>query len=103
MFPILTPKQIGLADKFAIKNEPISSIKLMERAASCSYKIIRELLESHQRNHKIHIFCGVGNNAGDGLVIARIFILCIFLYSSFFSQSEDTLTIHPINFSTFQP
>ena len=41
----LTSKQISLADKFTIKHEPISSIKLMERAASCGYKIIRELLK----------------------------------------------------------
>ena len=74
MLTILTSKQIGLADKFTIKHEPISSINLMERYASCSYKIIRELLKSHQHICKIHIFCGVGNNGSDGLAIARMFI-----------------------------
>lgn len=74
MLPILTSKQIRSADVFTIKHEPISSIDLMERAASCGYKIIRELLKSHQQNCKIHIFCGVGNNGGDGLAISRMLI-----------------------------
>ncbi len=74
MLPILTSKQIRSADVFTIKHEPISSIDLMERAASCCYKIIRELLKSHQQNCKIHIFCGVGNNGGDGLAISRMLI-----------------------------
>jgi hydroxyethylthiazole kinase-like uncharacterized protein yjeF len=55
-------------DQFTIKNEPIASIDLMERAASiCAKQILaRNIFNS------VAIFCGVGNNGGDGLVIARL-------------------------------
>ena len=55
-------------DAFTIENEPISSIDLMERAASLATKVIlaTQVFES------VSIFCGPGNNGGDGLVIARL-------------------------------
>lgn len=55
-------------DQFTIKNEPIKSIDLMERAATICVESILE------RNtfKSVSIFCGVGNNGGDGLVIARL-------------------------------
>ena len=93
MLPILTSKQIGLADKFTIKHEPISSINLMERAASCSYKIIRKFLKSHQQINKIYVFCGIGNNGGDGLAISRMFIndgLIPEIYKVCFSQKASS-------------
>lgn len=66
---ILNVKQIRKADEYTIKYEPIASIDLMERAASrCS-----EWIEEHfPRELPVHIFCGIGNNGGDGLVIARL-------------------------------
>ncbi len=65
---ILNAKQMTLADQATMKNEPIASIDLMERAAySCFRRIEEEIVEDKD----IHIFCGMGNNGGDGLVIAR--------------------------------
>ncbi len=65
---ILSTKQIRKADDFTIKNEPISSIDLMERASqSCTDWIIKNF----NKNQKIKIFVGQGNNGGDGLAIAR--------------------------------
>jgi NAD(P)H-hydrate epimerase len=65
---IYTAKQIKQADKYTIKNEPISSVDLMERAANGAFNWINKKF-----NNKtvFSIFCGVGNNGGDGLVIAR--------------------------------
>ncbi len=65
--PIYSADKIKKWDQFTIKNEPISSADLMERAASiCTKQIVaRNVFESAL------IFCGVGNNGGDGLVIAR--------------------------------
>lgn len=66
---ILTAEQIREADAYTIKNEPISSIKLMDRAAeNCA----DWLTKHHTNKTNFTIFCGVGNNGGDGLAIARL-------------------------------
>lgn len=66
---ILTATQIKDWDKFTIENEPIPSIDLMERAASGCVQWIDQ--QSWQKKH-FRIFCGKGNNGGDGLCIARL-------------------------------
>ncbi|MEN8186090.1 MAG: NAD(P)H-hydrate dehydratase [Bacteroidota bacterium] len=66
---ILTAQQIYQADKATIENKKISSVDLMEYAAGECVNWIRDYLVDYQNN--IHIFCGIGNNGGDGLVIAR--------------------------------
>jgi NAD(P)H-hydrate epimerase len=68
---ILTAEQIKQADEFTIKNEPIASIDLMERAAAACVKWIRS---RYDNTYSFAIFCGTGNNGGDGLAIARILI-----------------------------
>jgi NAD(P)H-hydrate epimerase len=67
---ILSAQQIRELDHFTIENEPISSIDLMERAASScvDYFLKNEKLIAGKT---IKIFTGQGNNGGDGLVIAR--------------------------------
>jgi len=66
---ILSPKQIAEADKATIKNNGISSIELMEQAATSCFNWLHSRLQG--QGIKIHVFCGIGNNGGDGLVIAR--------------------------------
>ncbi|MFH0893072.1 MAG: NAD(P)H-hydrate dehydratase [Bacteroidota bacterium] len=65
---ILNAKQIREADAYTIQHEPITSSKLMERAAAACYDWISERFE---KETVFHIACGTGNNGGDGLVIAR--------------------------------
>src|SRR6266853_3275788 len=66
---ILSTKQICEADAYTIAHEPISSIDLMERAArTCSDWILNHL----DKSVSFKIFCGTGNNGGDGLAIARL-------------------------------
>lgn len=66
---ILNASQIRETDRYTIENEPIESIDLMERAAKKCYDWIRR----HMRKKKhIRVFCGMGNNGGDGLVVARM-------------------------------
>ena len=66
---ILTTQQIREADAYTIAHEPIASIDLMERAASvCAEWIAKR----HSDGAVLYIFCGTGNNGGDGLAIARI-------------------------------
>src|SRR5215813_7306938 len=65
---LLSPQQIHEWDNYTIEHEPIASIDLMERAArQCTNFIIDEILISNG----VKIFCGKGNNGGDGLAIAR--------------------------------
>jgi len=70
MIKVFSAEQIRAADQFTIKHEPISSLGLMERAAEMAFKYIKEKLVGIKSN-SFSIVCGVGNNAGDGLVIAR--------------------------------
>lgn len=66
---ILSTEQIYEADQATINNRPISSIDLMEYAASKCFHWVTNYLPN--KDHIIHVFCGIGNNGGDGLVIAR--------------------------------
>jgi len=66
---ILTVSQIREADAYTIAHEPVSSLDLMERAAA---KCFNWLVQHYGRNKNYKIFCGTGNNGGDGLVIARM-------------------------------
>ncbi len=65
---ILTAQQIHEWDAYTIANEPISSIDLMERAAEAC---VDYLLQTDLYGKSFKIFCGKGNNGGDGLAIAR--------------------------------
>ncbi len=66
---ILHAAQIREIDRYTIENEPVASIDLMERAAKKCYEWIRRHMK---RKRHIRVFCGMGNNGGDGLVIARM-------------------------------
>ncbi|MEJ0105078.1 MAG: NAD(P)H-hydrate dehydratase [Bacteroidota bacterium] len=66
---ILNAAEIKLWDQFTIEHEPISSINLMERAATSCVEWIKE---TGLLSHSFAIFCGKGNNGGDGLAIARM-------------------------------
>lgn len=65
---ILSVENIREADQYTIKNEPIDSFDLMKRAANAATRYILK----NSGSEKFIIFCGPGNNGGDGLVIARI-------------------------------
>src|SRR5215813_11722085 len=66
---ILSAEEIRLWDQYTIKHEPVSSIDLMERAAT---KCVEWLEANVPFDSRFNIFCGKGNNGGDGLAIARL-------------------------------
>ena len=66
---ILSAAEIRLWDQYTIENEPIHSIDLMERAAA---RCTNWLLQQYPDGPSFAIFCGKGNNGGDGLAIARM-------------------------------
>ncbi|MBN8688414.1 MAG: NAD(P)H-hydrate dehydratase [Chitinophagales bacterium] len=68
---IFSAQQIRDWDQYTITHEPISSIDLMERAAqSCTEWLLRRYPDIEL----FHIYCGKGNNGGDGLAIARLLL-----------------------------
>ena len=68
---IFSAAQVKEWDAYSIKNEPITSINLMESAATACY---RWFVENGFAGKHFRIFCGKGNNGGDGLALARLLI-----------------------------
>lgn len=68
---ILSAQQINKIDSETLKDQKISGIDLMERAATV---VFEEIKKRHPRLEysTFFIFCGKGNNGGDGLVLARL-------------------------------
>jgi NAD(P)H-hydrate epimerase len=66
---IFRSDQIREIDQFTIKNEPIASVELMERAAG---QLFKWYTRNFDRSRRVIIFAGPGNNGGDGLALARL-------------------------------
>ncbi len=67
---ILTATQVYELDDYSIKQEKISSLELMERAADAIFNELFHIVH----NGRVLLFCGKGNNGGDGLAIARMLL-----------------------------
>ncbi|HTI10971.1 MAG TPA: NAD(P)H-hydrate epimerase, partial [Puia sp.] len=81
---ILLANQIRAWDQFTMQQEPISSIDLMERAAVSCFS----WLEAHDYLERaFSVYCGKGNNGGDGLALARLL-----------AQQDCSVTVHILEF-----
>ncbi|MEA5426082.1 NAD(P)H-hydrate dehydratase [Arcicella lustrica] len=99
---ILKASQIKALDAFTIQKEGISSVDLMERA---SVAFMNWFLQKYFHNSKlsVNVFCGLGNNGGDGLAIARLLIQKGFSVNVFVAQyAEKTSTDFEINLRRLQ-
>lgn len=67
---ILSAAQIKELDAYTIANEPITSIDLMERASMAFVHWF--VTKFPNQDVPVYIFCGPGNNGGDGLAVARL-------------------------------
>jgi len=83
---IFDVQQLAEADKVTIKKQGITSEMLMERAATLAYNDIHSRLQGAQL--PIKIFCGIGNNGGDGLVVGRLLL-----------EQNYNVTIYVVNYS----
>lgn len=104
---LLTAEQFRMADAYTMQHEPISSVNLMERAATRCYEQITNIT-----NHTVYVFAGTGNNGGDGLAIARMLLksgrdVRIFICGRENAMSADCKTnylrlkkLAPVNFIT---
>lgn len=66
---IFSKEQIREGDKLTTERQGISFNELMERAGTQIFNWLHTRMQGAQV--PIHVFCGIGNNGGDGLVIAR--------------------------------
>lgn len=69
---IFSAKQLYEADRLTCEKQQISSVDLMERAAGQIFNWLDSRMQGAQV--PIHIFCGIGNNGGDGLALGRMLI-----------------------------
>jgi NAD(P)H-hydrate epimerase len=67
---VMTRDQVRAFDAWAINTLGIPGVVLMENAGRSCAELIKEKLSSITAP-KVCIFCGTGNNGGDGYVIAR--------------------------------
>ena len=87
---ILPVEKIREADTFTIENEPIDSVDLMERAASKVYDWFMKRCKTKEVSVKI--FCGIGNNGGDGLALARMLFFTGIIPQVFVVRFSDKMS-----------
>ncbi|WP_343524681.1 NAD(P)H-hydrate dehydratase [Pedobacter sp.] len=90
MRTLLTSAQMRSADQFTIANTPIASIDLMEKAARAFVQCF--LRDEFDTNKSVAIFCGKGNNGGDGLAIAHLLL----------ANGYENIKVYLVNFSKKQ-
>ncbi len=66
---IFSSEKVREIDAYTIKNEPIESIDLMERAATA---LFNWFIKHFERSGNVLVFAGPGNNGGDGLALSRM-------------------------------
>ena len=64
MIKIFSTDKVRTLDQYTIQNEPISSIDLVERAATT---FTSEFCRRYSKQNRIIVFAGQGNNGADGL------------------------------------
>lgn len=90
MQTLLTSAQMRKADEFTIEHLPIASIDLMEKAARAFVHCF--LRDEFDTSKSIAIFCGKGNNGGDGLAIAHLLL----------HNGYSNIKVYLVNFSDNQ-
>lgn len=87
---IFSAEQTRQWDQYTITKEPIPSLALMERASTV---FVEWWVEKYPIPAPVFIFCGTGNNGGDGLVVARLLSARAYPVTVFFCRigqlSED--------------
>ena len=69
MIPVLNANQIKSVDQYTIETGSTSSAALMEQASEAFVECFQSIVPKSTR---IMVFCGVGNNGGDGMAISRL-------------------------------
>lgn len=83
---IFSVEQLHKADALTTTTQGITSTDLMERAAGKVFDWLHKRMQGAQVT--VQIFCGIGNNGGDGLVLGRSLI-----------NAGYKVQVHIVNFS----
>ena len=67
---MMSAEEVRAFDRWAIEEVGVAGVVLMENAGRDCADLIREKLRGVKRA-QVTVFCGTGNNGGDGFVIAR--------------------------------
>ena len=79
-------EQLKQGDLITLKNQNISFLDLMERVGGQLFNLIHSRLQGS--DVPIKVFCGLGNNGGDGLVVSRLLL-----------ENGYNVTTYIVNFS----
>ncbi|RJT38537.1 NAD(P)H-hydrate dehydratase [Mesorhizobium waimense] len=66
---LLSPAEMGEADRQAIAAGPLDGFGLMRRAGEA---VAAEVMARYPAARRVHVLCGPGNNGGDGYVVAGV-------------------------------
>ena len=66
---LYTAKETKKLDSLAIRSQKVPAFTLMQRASEFSFNV---LLNNWPNTKKVFVFCGNGNNAGDGYLISHL-------------------------------
>lgn len=91
---LFSAKQIYKADQITTEKQGIAGEELMERASIQLFNWIH--LRMQGAPVKIHLFCGIGNNGGDGIALARHLVehgynVAVYVVNYSEKRSEDFL------------
>ena len=93
---LATSAQMKELDRQAIEEGGISSLELMEQAAACVAQTALALLPGRGGRRRATVFCGAGNNGGDGIAAGRLLFLAgvsvrVFLVGSYEKLTPDAM------------
>ena len=87
---ILSSAAIRKVDAKTIQYENITSEELMERAATAFFNHFLQHYKDIEKS--IALFCGSGNNGGDGLVVARLLYEAGYNVDTYFIKIGETIS-----------
>lgn len=71
MQPVISAAQMAEIDRLTVEQYGITSMLLMEAAASACFQAINEAFPDGLSGKRAQVLCGPGNNGGDGAALAR--------------------------------
>ncbi len=86
---LYSAQQAREIDRIAQEQTEVSGFQLMTKAAQASFQIIKQYYPDVK---KIAVFCGAGNNAGDGYLIAKLALQAGYKVQLLSVVAEEKLT-----------